>query len=140
MKLCGFEVGLDRPFFLIAGPCVIESREMAMDTAGELKEMCEALGIPFLIFHPGSSASAGRSANGAHSSIDAILDRTGGSTRPIPPRFGVKIGLWGSVWLSRPGALRPHSLAAEMGSLRMPTSPTSGDRSEMRIGCRRPTR
>ncbi len=48
MKLCGFEVGLDRPFFLIAGPCVIESRQMAMDTAGELKEITAALGIPFI--------------------------------------------------------------------------------------------
>lgn len=48
MKLCGFEVGLDRPFFLIAGPCVIESRQMAMDTAGELKQITSALGIPFI--------------------------------------------------------------------------------------------
>ena len=48
MKLCGFEVGLDRPFFLIAGPCVIESRELAMDTAGRLKEIASALGIPFI--------------------------------------------------------------------------------------------
>ncbi len=48
MKLCGFDVGLDQPFFLIAGPCVIESRQMAMDTAGALKEMTAALGIPFI--------------------------------------------------------------------------------------------
>ena len=48
MKLCGFEVGLDRPIFLIAGPCVIESRELAMDTAGELKAICSAAGIPFI--------------------------------------------------------------------------------------------
>ena len=48
MKLCDFEVGLDRPLFLIAGPCVVESREMAMDTAGKLKEMTAALGIPFI--------------------------------------------------------------------------------------------
>jgi len=48
MKLCGFEVGLDRPFFLIAGTCVIESRDMAMDTAGKLKEITSALGIPFI--------------------------------------------------------------------------------------------
>ncbi|HRP98462.1 MAG TPA: 3-deoxy-8-phosphooctulonate synthase, partial [Rhodocyclaceae bacterium] len=48
MKLCGFEVGLDRPFFLISGPCVIESRAMALDTAAELKEICTALGIPFI--------------------------------------------------------------------------------------------
>jgi 2-dehydro-3-deoxyphosphooctonate aldolase (KDO 8-P synthase) len=48
MNLCGFEVGLKRPFFLIAGPCVVESREMAMDTAGQLKEITAALGIPFI--------------------------------------------------------------------------------------------
>ncbi|MDR3393386.1 MAG: 3-deoxy-8-phosphooctulonate synthase [Parasulfuritortus sp.] len=48
MKLCGFEVGLDQPLFLIAGPCVIESRQMAMDTAGQLKEICAELNIPFI--------------------------------------------------------------------------------------------
>ncbi len=48
MKLCGFEVGLDQPLFLIAGPCVVESRQMAMDTAGQLKEICTELGIPFI--------------------------------------------------------------------------------------------
>jgi len=48
MKLCGFDVGLDQPFFLIAGPCVIESRQMALDTAGYLKEITQALGIPFI--------------------------------------------------------------------------------------------
>jgi 2-dehydro-3-deoxyphosphooctonate aldolase (KDO 8-P synthase) len=48
MKLCGFDVGLERPFFLIAGPCVIESRQMAHDTAGQLKEITSALGIPFI--------------------------------------------------------------------------------------------
>ncbi|TDK67610.1 3-deoxy-8-phosphooctulonate synthase [Sapientia aquatica] len=48
MKLCGFEAGLDQPFFLIAGTCVIESRQMAMDTAGYLKEITSELGIPFI--------------------------------------------------------------------------------------------
>jgi 2-dehydro-3-deoxyphosphooctonate aldolase (KDO 8-P synthase) len=48
MKLCGFDVGLEQPFFLIAGPCVIESRQMAHDTAGMLKEITSALGIPFI--------------------------------------------------------------------------------------------
>ncbi len=48
MKLCGFDVGLDKPFFLIAGPCVIESEQMALDTAGQLKEITSALGIPFI--------------------------------------------------------------------------------------------
>ncbi|MGE5240911.1 MAG: 3-deoxy-8-phosphooctulonate synthase [Bacteroidota bacterium] len=48
MKLCGFEAGLDRPFFLIAGPCVIESEALALDTAGRLKEIAASLGIPFI--------------------------------------------------------------------------------------------
>jgi 2-dehydro-3-deoxyphosphooctonate aldolase (KDO 8-P synthase) len=48
MKLCGFEVGLQHPIFLIAGPCVIESEQLQMDTAGTLKEITAALGIPFI--------------------------------------------------------------------------------------------
>lgn len=48
MKLCHFDVGLDQPLFLIAGTCVIESRQMALDTAGRLKEICAALGIHFI--------------------------------------------------------------------------------------------
>jgi 2-dehydro-3-deoxyphosphooctonate aldolase (KDO 8-P synthase) len=48
MKLCGFDVGLEHPFFLIAGPCVIESEQLQMDTAGTLKEITTSLGIPFI--------------------------------------------------------------------------------------------
>ncbi len=48
MKLCGFEIGLHQPFFLIAGPCVIESEQLQMDTAGTLKEITQSLGIPFI--------------------------------------------------------------------------------------------
>lgn len=48
MKLCGFDAGLDHPLFLIAGPCVIESEQMAIDTAGTLKMICAELGIPFI--------------------------------------------------------------------------------------------
>lgn len=48
MKLCGFDVGLQQPFFLIAGPCVIESEQLQMDTAGTLKEITTSLGIPFI--------------------------------------------------------------------------------------------
>ena len=48
MKLCNFDVGLNQPFFLIAGPCVIESEQLQMDTAGTLKEITTALGIPFI--------------------------------------------------------------------------------------------
>ena len=48
MKLCGFDVGLDRPLFLIAGPCVVESLQLQLDVAGRLKEICGALGVPFV--------------------------------------------------------------------------------------------
>ncbi len=48
MKLCGFDVGLEHPFFLIAGPCVIESEQLQMDTAGTLRDITNALGIPFI--------------------------------------------------------------------------------------------
>ena len=60
MKLCGFEVGLDQPLFVIAGPCVIESRQLAFDTAGRLKELCAGLGIPFI--YKSSYDKANRSA------------------------------------------------------------------------------
>lgn len=48
MKLCGFDVGLDKPFFLMAGPCVIESEEMVMEIAREMKAICNDLGIPYI--------------------------------------------------------------------------------------------
>jgi 2-dehydro-3-deoxyphosphooctonate aldolase (KDO 8-P synthase) len=48
MKLCGFEVGLDRPLFLIAGPCVAESRDLVLHTASTLKDICARLGVPFI--------------------------------------------------------------------------------------------
>jgi 2-dehydro-3-deoxyphosphooctonate aldolase (KDO 8-P synthase) len=48
MKLCGYDVGLEKPFFLISGPCVVESEQLQMDTAGTLKEITSSLGIPFI--------------------------------------------------------------------------------------------
>jgi 2-dehydro-3-deoxyphosphooctonate aldolase (KDO 8-P synthase) len=48
VDLCGFKAGLDQPLFLIAGPCVVESRDLALDTAGELKELCTRLGVPLI--------------------------------------------------------------------------------------------
>jgi 2-dehydro-3-deoxyphosphooctonate aldolase (KDO 8-P synthase) len=48
MNLCGFEIGLDRPLFLIAGPCVVESEQLALDTAGQLAELTASLGLPFI--------------------------------------------------------------------------------------------
>lgn len=67
MKLCGFEVGLDQPLFLLAGTCVIESEQMALDTAGQLKEITAALGIPFI--YKSSFDKANRS---SHSSFRGL--------------------------------------------------------------------
>ncbi|MCP5152275.1 MAG: 3-deoxy-8-phosphooctulonate synthase [Ectothiorhodospiraceae bacterium] len=64
MKLCGFEVGIDRPLFLIAGPCVIESEALAEETAGALAEMCRALDIPFV--YKSSFDKANRSSHGSY--------------------------------------------------------------------------
>jgi 2-dehydro-3-deoxyphosphooctonate aldolase (KDO 8-P synthase) len=61
MKLCGFDVGIEHPIFLIAGPCVIESEQMAIDTAGQLKEICASIGIPFI--YKSSYDKANRSSN-----------------------------------------------------------------------------
>lgn len=61
MKLCNFDVGLEHPLFLIAGPCVIESKQMAIDTAGQLKEIAAALNIPFI--YKSSYDKANRSSN-----------------------------------------------------------------------------
>jgi 2-dehydro-3-deoxyphosphooctonate aldolase (KDO 8-P synthase) len=66
VKLCGFDVGLDKPLFLIAGPCVIESRELQVEVAGKLKEICKPLGIP-LIFKSSfdkANRSSGKSFRG----------------------------------------------------------------------------
>jgi 2-dehydro-3-deoxyphosphooctonate aldolase (KDO 8-P synthase) len=62
MNLCGFNVGLDQPFFLIAGPCVIESQQLQLDTAGALREITSELGIPFIFkssFDKANRTSAG---------------------------------------------------------------------------------
>jgi 2-dehydro-3-deoxyphosphooctonate aldolase (KDO 8-P synthase) len=63
MQLCGFEVGVHRPFFLIAGPCVVESEQLQMDVAGRLKEITLALGIPFIF--KSSYDKANRSSGGS---------------------------------------------------------------------------
>ncbi|TMH43900.1 MAG: 3-deoxy-8-phosphooctulonate synthase, partial [Betaproteobacteria bacterium] len=66
MKLCGFDAGLERPLFLIAGPCVVESRELQIETAGRLKEITRALGVP-LIFkssYDKANRSSGKSYRG----------------------------------------------------------------------------
>ena len=78
MKLCGFEVGLDQPLFLIAGPCVIESREMAFDTAGRLQELCRKLGINFIYksSYDKANRSSGKSFRGLgmEQGLDILVD------------------------------------------------------------------
>lgn len=66
MKLCGFEVGLEHPLFLIAGPCVVESEQLQIDTAGTLAEICRALSIPFIFksSYDKANRSSGKSYRG----------------------------------------------------------------------------
>ena len=66
MKLCGFNVGIDKPFFLIAGPCVVESLQLQIDVAGKLKEITSALGIPFIFksSYDKANRSSGKSFRG----------------------------------------------------------------------------
>lgn len=66
MKLCGFNVGIDQPFFLIAGPCVIESRDFAFDVAGKMKEITQSLGIPYIFkaSYDKANRSSGKSFRG----------------------------------------------------------------------------
>lgn len=74
MKLCGFEAGLDQPLFLIAGTCVIESRQMALDTAGTLKEICADLGIGFIYKSSYDKANRSSSKSFRGKGIDEGLD------------------------------------------------------------------
>jgi 2-dehydro-3-deoxyphosphooctonate aldolase (KDO 8-P synthase) len=66
MKLCHFEAGLERPLFLIAGPCVVESRQLQIDTAGQLKEICASLAVPFIFksSYDKANRSSGKSFRG----------------------------------------------------------------------------
>ena len=78
MKLCGFEAGLDQPLFLIAGPCVIESREMALDTAGQLRDICRKLGLNFIYksSYDKANRSSGKSFRGLgmEQGLDILAD------------------------------------------------------------------
>ena len=78
MKLCGFAVGLDQPLFLIAGPCVIESREMALDTAGQLRDICRNLGLNFIYksSYDKANRSSGKSFRGLglEQGLDILVD------------------------------------------------------------------
>jgi 2-dehydro-3-deoxyphosphooctonate aldolase (KDO 8-P synthase) len=73
MKLCGFEAGLDHPLFLIAGPCVVESRELQIETAGRLKEICVALRVPLVFKSSYDKANRTSSASFRGLGMDAGL-------------------------------------------------------------------
>jgi 2-dehydro-3-deoxyphosphooctonate aldolase (KDO 8-P synthase) len=73
MKLCGFEAGLDHPLFLIAGPCVVESRELQIETAGRLKEICAALRVPLVFKSSYDKANRTSSASFRGLGMDAGL-------------------------------------------------------------------
>ncbi len=83
MKLCGFPVGLDQPLFVIAGPCVIESRDMAFDTAGRLKEITARVGVPFIYksSYDKANRSSGKSFRGL--GIDKGLEILGDVKRTL---------------------------------------------------------
>jgi 2-dehydro-3-deoxyphosphooctonate aldolase (KDO 8-P synthase) len=87
MKLCGFDAGLDKPLFLIAGPCVIESRQMALDTAGNLKEICSELKINFI--YKSSFDKANRSSGKSYRGLgmDAGLE----ILAEVKAQFGVPV-------------------------------------------------
>ncbi len=87
MKLCGFDAGLDQPLFLIAGPCVIESRDMAFDTAGALQEVCRKLGLNFIYksSYDKANRSSGKSFRGLgmEQGLDILAE--------VKKRFGVPV-------------------------------------------------
>ena len=87
MKLCGFEAGLDRPLFLIAGPCVIESRELAMETAGTLKEIAAAVGMPFIF--KSSYDKANRSSGKSYRGLG--MDKGLAILQEVKQRIGVPV-------------------------------------------------
>ena len=110
MKLCGFDVGLDRPLFLIAGPCVIESQQMALDTAGQLQEICRELKLPFIYksSYDKANRSSGKSFRGF--GLDAGLKILG----------EVKVQLGGPVLTDVHGIEEIEPVAAVVDVLQTP--------------------
>lgn len=87
MKLCGFEAGLERPFFLIAGPCVVESQQLALDTAGRLKELCGKLALPFIF--KSSYDKANRSSGSSYRGLG--MDQGLGVLAEVKRQIGVPV-------------------------------------------------
>jgi len=105
MKVAGFSIGLDHPIFLIAGPCVIESRQMAFDTAGELKEITQALGIPFIYksSYDKANRSSGKSFRGPgkDAGLEILADVRRELNVPILTDVHDKMTLllWPQLWI-----------------------------------------
>ena len=87
MKLCGFEAGLEQPFFLIAGPCVVESQQLALDTAGRLKELCDRLAVPFIF--KSSYDKANRSSGSSYRGLG--MDQGLGILAEVKRQIGVPV-------------------------------------------------
>lgn len=87
MKLCGFEASLERPFFLIAGPCVVESQQLALDTAGRLKELCDKLAVPFIF--KSSYDKANRSSGSSYRGLG--MDQGLGILAEVKRQIGVPV-------------------------------------------------
>ena len=103
MKLCNFDIGLDQPLFLIAGPCVVESEQLQMDVAGQLKEMTGKLGIPFIF--KSSYDKANRSSGDSFRGPGMIAGLAGMLYIPIgsfvsPTNIGVGFSTAVLVWLA----------------------------------------
>ena len=89
MKLCGHEVGLDRPLFLIAGPCTAESLELCVEVAGTMKEICARLGVPYIFkaSYDKANRSSGVSPRGP--GLDAGLKLLAKPFKPLALRWAI---------------------------------------------------
>src|SRR4030067_685971 len=121
MKLCGFEAGIERPLFLIAGPCVVESLGLQLETAGRLKEICARLKVPFIFksSYDKANRSSGKSFRGLGMeqglAVLAEVRRARGGARG---RFGDGVRARLRVRLRQPGVR--HALAGDPAPDRLP--------------------
>ena len=111
MKLCGFEAGNDRPLFLIAGTCVVESEQMALDTAATLKEICGGLGISFIykssFDKANRSSRAGFRGPGMDEGLRVLAEVRRQIDVPERVRRQPILHIWGFAWrLYRDGVFR----------------------------------
>ncbi len=106
MNLCGFDIGLDKPFFLIAGPCVIESEQLQMDTAGRLKNITASLGINFIFKSSFDKANRSSGSTFRGPCIDKGLEILAKVKRellvPVLARAAVTVGVAGLFMETHP--------------------------------------